>query len=576
MKVYFRVRQGEEIVVMTKRTRKREDIVRSQKPKQERSRKRDGGSSSRQQESGGWFRRRDKSGSKEKDRLSSGSGEEKGWFRRYETARSISQTDDLTKKHSSESEIVIGVVKPDREPRTIDPQKSQSETHLSHSLKKSDGREKKSVKSYIRRSSDTIGRAIRKHSSSEIQGNRQGNVGDSDGPRTSSPEMEDSIITASLKITVPLSKQQQHTGSTFALNLDDIPYIEDIHGGDDESKKYIDRRHQSSPHISEKHDPKPVTTSPTTKVDSRQRSGSNDSYLGQPITGSMTFQPIQNTVPQLKQSHDSAFGTGESADFASSPSLRNTPSSDLLCVSGGSTPISAGSPHPWKSNSSTPTHSPTSKQQVYEYSVSPYSEPISPPITAEIPISMLPTVQCQESAKLKTILKPAKEKYKVDQKSNDSKIEPRMFRQNLRSVSRKTQVTSTSTQAKSESTPIPPQLGYSLTKSKDLRNIPTASSSKSNPQSPTKEDVAHMEHVKEANVIAKLGVVSELRKSTSASQVQVSKDSKQKSSERRRYNSSRHATQTLPDMSPPSEQSSATYKRWEIISSDPDSQETFV
>ena len=163
--------------------------------------------------------------------------------------------------------------------------------------------------------------------------------------RLSSPELEScGVITASLRIPVPL--QQQPAPLEFSKDSN-IPYIEEASLSEEARSK---RREI------------PVNNSVTTNANgSRQRTGSNDSFLGQPITGTMSFQPLSKKDGD-KQSHDSVLSSSSADVFTLSPSPRNTPSSDFLYASGTSSPLSgAGSPPLWLSpDSGTPGLSPPS------------------------------------------------------------------------------------------------------------------------------------------------------------------------------------------------------------------------
>lgn len=138
--------------------------------------------------------------------------------------------------------------------------------------------------------------------------------------RLSSPEIDAcGVITASLKIPVPL--QQANIPSSLAKEPD-IPYIEDTILAEEART----RRREGS-------------------VTSRPRTGSSDSYLGQPITGTMSFQPLCKKDNE-KQSHDSVLSSS-SADFLTlSPSPRNTPVSDVMCASEASSPMSRATSPP--------------------------------------------------------------------------------------------------------------------------------------------------------------------------------------------------------------------------------------
>ena len=133
--------------------------------------------------------------------------------------------------------------------------------------------------------------------------------------RLSSPEIDaPEVITASLSFQVP---NHQKGKPIVPKEPSEIPYIEDMATTDGNRS-----RRKEVP------------------ANSRQRTGSSDSFLGQPITGTMSFQPLCKKTTD-KQSHDSVLSSS-SADLLS-PSARNTPISDIL--SGTSTPLS-GAPSP--------------------------------------------------------------------------------------------------------------------------------------------------------------------------------------------------------------------------------------
>jgi len=166
--------------------------------------------------------------------------------------------------------------------------------------------------------------------------------------RLSSPEIDNAgVITASLRIPVPLNQGQQTSAPLSFTQDSDIPFIDTSHNDGSRVSKKSPQSISSSTNKEGKGD---IT---------RQRSGSNDSYLGQPITGTMSFQPLNKKVGD-KQSYDSVLSTSSADAFTLSPSPRNTPSSDLLYGSGTSSPLSgAGSPPPYISpDSGTPGLSP--------------------------------------------------------------------------------------------------------------------------------------------------------------------------------------------------------------------------
>ncbi|KAK4290133.1 hypothetical protein Pmani_036952 [Petrolisthes manimaculis] len=168
--------------------------------------------------------------------------------------------------------------------------------------------------------------------------------------RLSSPEIDSSgVITASLRIPVPLSQQTpislapppQTSVAPSASQDPSIPFIED-----GTEKKHRQRKTAQQ-------------SSGTVRGEAgRQRSGSSDSYLGQPITGTMSFQPLSKKGGD-KRSHDSVLSSSSADVFTLSPSPRNTPLSDQY-PSGTSSPLSRpGSPPSWLSpDSGTPGLSP--------------------------------------------------------------------------------------------------------------------------------------------------------------------------------------------------------------------------
>nr|XP_045599838.1 uncharacterized protein LOC123759068 isoform X3 [Procambarus clarkii] len=265
----------------------------------------------------GWFRKRDKSSSRELDRASEERQPEKSrWFRKRDKSSSRGSDDRNARREES-----------DRRQR----EKTKRREEASGSDRRRDGAGKPVVGS---RASGDGAVDWEEHTGSQ----ERLRVPEPTVRRLSSPEIDSSrVITASLRIPVPLGQ-----GGPLSFTQDtEIPYIED-----DDKKN----RHRNSPY---------KTSGGCTRSDvTRQRSGSSDSYLGQPITGTMSFQPLTKKSGD-KQSHDSVLSSSSADVFTLSPSPRNTPLSDLY-ASGTSSPLSRpGSPPHWLSpDSGTPGLSP--------------------------------------------------------------------------------------------------------------------------------------------------------------------------------------------------------------------------
>ncbi|KAK7079247.1 hypothetical protein SK128_006074, partial [Halocaridina rubra] len=277
----------------------------------------------------GWFRKREKSSSRELDRTSEERQPEKTrWFRKRDKSSSRGSEEKISRREESE--------------RKRDKTKSKDEiSHRSSDKKKcADMGTKKRPSSTEKGEGEEEKGEHRPRSSSEQSVTQERlRVPEPTVRRLSSPEIDNSgVITASLKIPVPLT---QASGPFSLAHESDVPYIEDV---DDKKKRFL-----SSPNKDSGSQRSDVT---------RQRSGSSDSYLGQPITGTMSFQPLTKRGGD-KQSHDSVLSSSSADVFTLSPSPRNTPLSDLY-ASGASSPLSrTGSPPLWLSpDSGTPGLSP--------------------------------------------------------------------------------------------------------------------------------------------------------------------------------------------------------------------------
>ncbi|XP_068219556.1 uncharacterized protein RhoGAP102A isoform X2 [Palaemon carinicauda] len=276
----------------------------------------------------GWFRKREKSSSRELDRTSEERQPEKSrWFRKRDKSSSRGSEEKSSRREESD--------------------KKQKEKLRN---KDESGDKKKGVETASKKRPGSTEKANcedrgehRPRSSSEQTVNQERlRVPEPTVRRLSSPEIDNSgVITASLKIPVPLSQASGHLTRSHET---EIPFTEDGLGGDDKKKLY-----RSSPNKDGGSQRSDMT---------RQRSGSSDSYLGQPITGTMSFQPL-NKKGGDKQSHDSVLSSSSADVFTLSPSPRNTPLSDLY-ASGASSPLSrTGSPPLWLSpDSGTPGLSP--------------------------------------------------------------------------------------------------------------------------------------------------------------------------------------------------------------------------
>lgn len=227
----------------------------------------------------GWFRRRDKSSSRELDRATDEKLSERSrWFRRRD-------------KTSPRRSIDYGIRRKESDKKKYDKTMKNEEKLISKRQLSIDGR--------LESSSESAG--FREHRSSSDQSASHGRVisPDTSGRRLSSPEIDAcGVITASLKIPVPMQQNSY-------FKEPDIPYIEDANL----MEEVRNRRRDNSA--------------------TRQRTGSSDSYLGQPITGTMSFQPLCNKNGE-KQSHDSVLSSSSADMFTVSPSPRNTPLSDIM------------------------------------------------------------------------------------------------------------------------------------------------------------------------------------------------------------------------------------------------------
>ncbi|XP_018022448.1 uncharacterized protein LOC108678510 isoform X1 [Hyalella azteca] len=247
----------------------------------------------------GWFRRRDKSSSRELDKPAEEKLPERSrWFRRRD-------------KTSPRNSIDYGI------------RRKGSDKKKSDKLSKRDERRLSMHRSSVDQGNDpTDSRDHRQRSSSDQTAAQERlRVPEESLRRLSSPEIDScGVITASLKIPVPL--QQQLIPST-SIRESDIPFIEDSIMAEEART----RRRDSS-----------VNTS-------RPRTGSSDSYLGQPITGTMSFQPLCKKDVE-KQSHDSVLSSSSTDMFTLSPSPRNTPVSDFMLASETSSPMSRATSPP--------------------------------------------------------------------------------------------------------------------------------------------------------------------------------------------------------------------------------------
>ncbi|XP_063611958.1 uncharacterized protein LOC134785525 [Penaeus indicus] len=307
-----------------------------------RGRRRDKGadvSVSSASEERGWFRKREKSSSRELDRTSEERQPEKSrWFRKRDKSSSRGSEDRNFRREDSDRRRDKGKSKDEASVTGSDRRKGTDASGKSRSASK------EKVESLGLRNQEEEDRGEhRKRSSSDQSVNQERlQVPEPTVRRLSSPEIDNSgVITASLRIPVPLAQG----GGPLAFAQDkEIPFIEDSSTSDDKKN-----RQRSSPHKG--------GGSPRNDI-ARQRSGSSDSYLGQPITGTMSFQPLTKKGGD-KQSHDSVLSSSSADIYTLSPSPRNTPLSDVY-ASGTSSPLSgAGSPPLWLSpDSGTPGLSP--------------------------------------------------------------------------------------------------------------------------------------------------------------------------------------------------------------------------
>ncbi|RXG70054.1 hypothetical protein Avbf_01193 [Armadillidium vulgare] len=266
----------------------------------------------------GWFRRREKSGSRELERGVDHASERSRWFRRRE------------KTSPKEEKLILRQGSDKNKDKTTTTATSTTTT----TTIRSDSTRSKEVMNTQELTTDLA--TDRRNRT--LQEQEKLKVPEPSVRRLSSPEIDTfGVITASLKIHVPLQQQ-----STIAFSKEsDTTYVEETNLSEEAKLRLKDG---------------------TVSVSSRQRTGSNDSFLGQPITGSMSFQPLCKKDGD-KQSYDSVLSSSSIGVYTMSPSERNTPSSDFHCASGTSSPMSAGalSPPLWLSpDSGTPGLSPPS------------------------------------------------------------------------------------------------------------------------------------------------------------------------------------------------------------------------
>lgn len=261
----------------------------------------------------GWFRRREKRGSRELERGLDAPSERTRWFRRRDkSSPKTPEEKSLTRQGSD---------------------KIRDKSSVKRQAVKD--RERLSSQNSIDSQTDLRGTTI-------LGDHEKLKVPEPSVRRLSSPEIDSlGVITASLKIPVPL--HQQPSSLAFAQETD-IPYIEESNLTE-EAKL---RLRESGPATS-------------AGAASRQRTGSDDSFLGQPITGNMSFQPLSKKDKD-KRSNDSVLSSSSMGVFTMSPSERNTPTSDFPFTSETSSPMSgAFSPPLWLSpDSGTPGLSPPS------------------------------------------------------------------------------------------------------------------------------------------------------------------------------------------------------------------------
>ncbi|XP_076060802.1 uncharacterized protein LOC143036847 isoform X2 [Oratosquilla oratoria] len=338
-------------VVTVQQTGRRRREVEDQRSRGRRREKSTSRSDGPPPEERSWFRKREKSSSREQDRTSEERVQEKSsrWFRKRDKSSSRGSSDDKIMSREGSDKREKSKCRDDSSATSLSRRRSLESQARSRPIpiEKSESL----ARMRLACPDPEIDVDVGSRSSSEHTVTHEClRVPEPTVRRLSSPEIDNTgVITASLRIPVPLHQSQ--VPLSFAQDTD-IPYIEDP-------------SLQSSTH---------TLTEPPRKEVTRQRSGSNDSYLGQPITGTMSFQPL-NKKSSDKQSHDSVLSSSSAEVFTLSPSLRNTPSSDHLYASGTSSPLSGtGSPALWLSPDSgtpglTPPNSPppNSKRRGEEY-----------------------------------------------------------------------------------------------------------------------------------------------------------------------------------------------------------------
>lgn len=412
-------------------------------------------------------------------------GEEKSWFRKRE------------KSGSRELEKGLDFELPEKSRwfRKRDKTSPKEEKQISRQ-----GSEKKSSKSKIIMKTDIQTRE-RISSQDSIDGLERKMKGDQSIPperlrvpepsvrRLSSPEIDNiEVITASLKIPVPL--QQQVSSISFTRETES-PYTENITA--EEAKQRL-RRDSSG---------------------SRQRTGSNDSYLGQPITGTMSFQPLTKRDGE-KQSNDSVLSSSSMGVYTMSPSERNTPNSDIHCASETSSPswLSPDSGTPGLS----PPNSPPSQRRKNGRSG---DQPLKAAVSLAYSPQQMQGGRTQQSVQ------------KVREKSHKRIQQPQMQ-------------------------------GTQLMRSR------TTDALKIEESAEVGRVHCEIRNREEGTRMARIGF--------SQTGGGADKDSNKRYT-RRRYSGQRHHTGHLPEISPrpaSTESSTQLWKRWEIIASDPTEPETFV
>ncbi|KAK8748139.1 hypothetical protein OTU49_016331 [Cherax quadricarinatus] len=443
----------------------------------------------------GWFRKRDKSSSRERDRTSEERQSEKSrWFRKRDKSSPRGSEDRNVRREECERRQ-REKAKSREALATVADRRREGDTLGKGGIVSVEKGEKVGPGVSREGEDDWVEHCTNEHTSTQ----EQLRVPEPTVRRLSSPEIDNSgVITASLRIPVPLGQ-----GGPLSFTQDtEIPYIED------EDKK---NRHRSSPYK--------ASRSPRSDV-TRQRSGSSDSYLGQPITGTMSFQPLTKKSGD-KQSHDSVLSSSSADVFTLSPSPRNTPLSDLY-ASGTSSPLSRpGSPPHWLSpDSGTPGLSP------------PNSPPLQPKRRGDMrnnPLSHSVT----HTFGSKPPATPSK-----------TKISPVVASQGLFPIGRSKTADS-----------IKVELSQSVTRviSPDSGESGAGSRRSSRGEEASRESRAQKEPGGRRYI-------------------------------RRRYTGERHVTGHLPDLSsataidaqPSGEGQTQLWKRWEIIASDPTEPETFV